>query len=75
MYTGKGTKSLPVIAFEKELALETFVEIKQKGRQVGCALLQKGSKKFRYLFGFECLGIHDNFTDVSNQMMNKDKTT
>ena len=64
MYGGKGSKSVSVTAFEKELALETFVEIRQKGRQVGCALLQKGNKKFRFLFGFECLGIHDNMKDI-----------
>lgn len=64
MYAGSGPKSVSVKAFEKDLALETFIDIKQKGRQVGSALLQKGSKKFRFLFGFECLGIHDNMKDI-----------
>lgn len=61
--TGRGSKSLSFTAFEKELALETFVEIQLRGRRVGAALLQKGSKKFRFVFGFECLGLHDNRSD------------
>ncbi|PZO22628.1 MAG: hypothetical protein DCF25_02370 [Leptolyngbya foveolarum] len=63
MPTAKGARSVTLSAFEKELALETFVDIRLKGRQVGCALLQKGSKSIRSVFGFECLGIHDNLRD------------
>ncbi|KPQ33321.1 MAG: AAA-like domain [Phormidesmis priestleyi Ana] len=60
----RSSRSVDLVAFEKELALETFVEIQLKGRQVGCAWLQKGSKKSRFVFGFECLAIHDNLKDA-----------
>ena len=60
----KRSRSVDVCAFEKELALETFVEIQLRGRQVGCAWLQKGSKKSRFVFGFECHAIHDNLKDA-----------
>ncbi|MBE9062246.1 hypothetical protein [cf. Phormidesmis sp. LEGE 11477] len=62
--TQKGVKSLILEAFEKELALETFVDIHLKERRVGCAMLQQGAKKFRFVFGFETNGIHDNLTDT-----------
>jgi len=62
--TSKGSQTIAIKGFEKELALETFIEIQLKGRKVGCAMLQQGSKKFRFVNGFECLGYHDNLTDV-----------
>ena len=62
--TSKGAESVSVSAFEQELSLETFVEINLKGRKVGCAMLQKGKKNFRFVFAFGCNGIHDNLNDV-----------
>ena len=40
----RGSKSVDLIAFEKELALETFVEIQLRGRQVGCAATERQQK-------------------------------
>jgi hypothetical protein len=62
--TAKGSRSVELEAFEKELSLETFIEIKQKGRKVGAAMLQKGSKKSRFVFGFKCNGNHDTLPDI-----------
>lgn len=62
--TPKGSQAVTITAFEKELALETFVEIELKGRKVGCAMLQKGKKNFRFVFAFQCNGIHDNLNDI-----------
>ena len=44
MPTAKGSKSVSLSAFEKELALETFVDIRLKGRQVGCGCYRKAAK-------------------------------
>lgn len=61
--TPNGTQVSKIKGFEKDLSLESFVEILLKGRKVGAMMLQKG-KKHRYVFGFDCEALHDNLTDV-----------
>jgi hypothetical protein len=49
--------------FESALSLVTFIEYSMRNRQVGAYLL-KHKNEYRFVFGFECAGLHQTLSDA-----------
>jgi hypothetical protein len=49
--------------FEDYLDLATMLKIRLRGREVGAYLLTKGKGNYRFVFGFDCQGIHTTLRD------------
>jgi len=49
--------------FENALSLVTFIEYSMRNRQVGAYLL-KNNNEYRFVFGFECAGLHQTLSDA-----------
>jgi hypothetical protein len=53
-----GAKQGRLSPFEDHLDLASMLNIQLRGREIGAYLLTKGKGSFRFVFGFECKGIH-----------------